>query len=148
MSQSANNPGEPGLVRLAPGVFVPEGVLEFSFSSSSGPGGQNVNKRATKCQLRVPLAALRLPVDAELRLITLAGAQITSVGELLIAADEFRSQGRNRDACIERLSELVTRAMVRPKKRRPTKPSKGSKERRLNEKKARGEVKRNRRNPD
>lgn len=138
----------PGPIHLTRNLFVDEGNLWFAFTSSGGPGGQNVNKRATKAQLRVRIADLPLtPVQAA-RLIANAGSLVVgqeAESELLISADEFRSQGRNRDACIERLRELVAECCVAPKVRRPTKPSRGSKERRLNEKKITGERKRTRR---
>lgn len=131
-------------IRLAPGVIVPEAALSFSFASSSGPGGQNVNKRATKAVLRVRLVDLPIPLDALARLRTLGSLYLTTHDELVIPADENRSQERNKDEAIERLSDLVRRALVRPKVRRATKPSRGSKERRLTEKKRRGEIKRRR----
>ncbi len=139
-----NSPEQPG-VRLAPGVIVPEGVLEFSFASSSGPGGQNVNKRATKAVLRVRVLDLPLHHDAAARLRTLGSLYLTTHDELVIPADEERSQERNKSLAIERLSDLVKRAVVRPKVRRKTKPSRGAKERRIEAKKIRGEIKRGRR---
>lgn len=105
--------------------------MEFKFSSSSGPGGQNVNKRATKCLLRVRLAGLPLTHAQHSRLVHLAGSAITDGGELLITADDNRSQIRNRDECIEKFAALLRRCLVAPKVRRPTRPSRGSKERRL-----------------
>lgn len=133
-----------GSIRLAPAHFISADALTFSYSGSSGPGGQNVNNRATRCQLRVALADLPLTHAQVNRLTRLAPSLVTSDGELLIAADEHRSQGQNRAACIDRLADLVRRALVAPKVRRPTKPSRGSKERRLTEKKSRGEIKRRR----
>jgi ribosome-associated protein len=139
-----NLPNPPSGLRLAPGIVVPEGLVEFSFVASGGPGGQNVNKRATKCQLRVPLAVLPLSHAQMGRLVRLAGSSVTDAGDLLITSDEYRSQGQNKAACIDRLGDLVRRALVGPKVRRATRPSRGSKERRLQEKKSRGEVKRRR----
>lgn len=134
---------QPG-VRIGPGRTIPESLLEFSFVSSSGPGGQNVNKRATKCQLRVRLADLPLTPGQIARLTNLAGSAVTLEGDLLITADEYRSQPRNKDACIDRFAELVRRALVPPKVRRATRPSRGSVERRLQEKRVRSERKRHR----
>jgi ribosome-associated protein len=131
-------------LRLAPGIVIPETLVDFTFVASGGPGGQNVNKRATKCQLRVRLADLPLNHGQMGRLIRLAGAAATDSGDLIIVSSEHRSQGQNRAEAIDRLSELVRRALVAPKVRRPTKPSRGAKERRLEEKKARGETKRRR----
>jgi len=134
-------------LQLAAGVVLPASAYAFAFSRSSGPGGQNVNKLATKAQLRVPLAELQSRIgDAALRrLIALAGpSRVTMAGELVITSEESRSQHRNRDACVERLCELVLRALHPPRPRRATKPSKGSKRRRLDAKKHRGDVKRSR----
>jgi ribosome-associated protein len=117
-------------------------ALRASYSSSSGPGGQNVNKRATKCQLRIALVDLALTPAQLARLETLASMYTTTMGELLITSDEHKSQERNRDECIHRLRTLVQRAMIAPKIRKKTKPTRGSKERRITEKKRRGDVKR------
>jgi ribosome-associated protein len=135
-------------IPLAPGVFVPESALTYSFSRSSGPGGQNVNKLSTKAELRLSLAELPIPADAKHRLADLAGARLTDAGELIIVADEHRSQSRNKSEALARLRELIVRALVRPKKRRPTRPSKGSVERRIEAKKREGARKRDRRTED
>src|SRR4051812_37463595 len=127
----------PGSVTLAPGVYIDAGMLAFSFASSSGPGGQNVNKKATKAELRVPLYFLPIPEDARHRLAVLAGQRLTASGELVITSDEHRSQNRNKAECLARLRKLVVRAMVVPRPRRPTRPSRGSVERRLQSKKTR-----------
>ncbi len=133
-----------GPVRLAPGVEVPSDRLRFAFSRSSGPGGQNVNKRSTKAELRVLLTDLPMHAAALDRLATLARGYVTSEGEMQIVCDEHRSQPRNREECVKRLSMLVAQALVVPKVRRKTKPSRGAKERRLESKKRRGEIKRGR----
>lgn len=117
-------------------------ALRVSFVASSGPGGQNVNKRATKCQLRISLADLALSPAQLARLAAIATSHLAGDDELLIVGDEHKSQERNLDACIDRLRELVQRAMVAPKVRKKTKPSRASKERRLSAKKRRGDVKR------
>lgn len=148
MSGAPQDQEQAGGIGLAPGVRVPPEALVFSFASSSGPGGQNVNKRATKAELRVRMADLPLPADALERLASLAGRRLTDAGEIVIAADEFRSQVRNRDACLERLRELIVRAMVRPRARRKTKPGRGAVERRLQEKRHRSERKQARRKED
>ncbi len=134
----------PGALRLAPRVWISESALEFSFVSSSGPGGQNVNKRATKCQLRVALAAIPLSPSAAQRLAGLASQYMTEAGELVISRDENRSQTRNKDACIQALGDLVRQAAVAPKVRRRTRPTRGSIERRLKEKKHNSDRKRGR----
>lgn len=138
----------PGDVELAPGLLVPSAALEFSFVAASGPGGQNVNKRATKCVLRVALAALRLSAGQDARLRDIAAHLITDSGDILIAAGEHRSQSQNEAECLERLRELLIIARRPVRKRIKTKPTRGSKERRLSEKKRRGQIKRDRRGED
>jgi ribosome-associated protein len=130
-----------GPVELAPGVAVPEGAVRFAFSTSRGPGGQNVNKRLTKAELRIAVAEIPISARAAARLAVLAAGRITVDGDLTIVADEFRSQRANRQACLDRLRELIVQAMVIPKTRRPTKPSRGSVQRRLEEKKRRSATK-------
>lgn len=138
-------PAEPGGIEIAPSVRLPADCLRFSFSSSRGPGGQNVNKKATKAELRVRLQDIPIHPRALERLAAMAGQRIAGSDELLIVADEFRSQSQNRTACLERLRELIIRSMVVPKVRRATKPSRGSKERRLEAKRTRGQAKARRR---
>ncbi|RMH24775.1 MAG: aminoacyl-tRNA hydrolase [Planctomycetota bacterium] len=145
-SESLRSP--PDGVRLGPRVVVPAGALRVSFVRSSGPGGQHVNKRATKCQLRIRLEEIPMSEAARGRLERLAASFLTEAGEILIQDDSTRSQARNRRACVDRLSELVTRALVPPKKRKPTKPSKGAVRRRLDEKKQQSEKKERRRRLD
>jgi ribosome-associated protein len=132
-------------IELAPHVRVPDSALEFSFVSSSGPGGQNVNKRATKAVLRLRLDSLPIHPEAAQRLRVLASLYVTGGGELVITCDEHRSQEQNKDGCLQRLRALLVQAMKKPKVRRPTKPSRGSKERRLTEKRVRSERKKGRR---
>lgn len=140
-------PQEPSGLELAPGVRVAKGAVRFAFSGSAGPGGQNVNKVATKAELRVALADLPIADDVRDRLAQLAGGRLTATGELVIASDEHRSQMRNRAECMARLRELLVRAMTRPKRRRPTRPTRGSVQRRLEAKRQKGETKRRRRPP-
>ena len=137
-----------GGIELAPGIRVPESVLEYSYSSASGPGGQNVNKRASKCTLKINIDSIAMPAWARTRFYEIAGRLLSEDGELTIQADEHRSQGQNRDATMERLRTLLVQAMTRPKIRRKTKPSRGAKERRIQSKKARSEIKKGRRNQD
>ena len=120
---------------------IPESAITERFLAGSGPGGQNVNKVATACQLRVDVYALRLPPDAFRRLKVLAGSRMTAEGELVVLARRFRTQEANRADARARLSELVDAALVRPEKRIKTKPSKAAKARRVDGKKARGTVK-------
>jgi ribosome-associated protein len=145
-SRLGNDAPVAGVV-LGPGVAVPNDRLEFSFVSSSGPGGQNVNKRATKCQLRVRMADLGLRPEQAERLASLAGSMITVDSELILSCDAYRSQERNKAEVLAKLREIVLRAMVKPKRRIATKPSRGARERRLTEKKATGAIKRLRSGP-
>ena len=120
---------------------IPESAITEKFLAGSGPGGQNVNKVATACQLRVDVFALGLAPDAYRRLKTLAGSKMTSAGELVILARSFRIQEANRADARARLNELVDAALVRPEKRIKTRPSKAAKARRVDTKKARSSVK-------
>ncbi|HEX2812075.1 MAG TPA: alternative ribosome rescue aminoacyl-tRNA hydrolase ArfB [Sphingopyxis sp.] len=120
---------------------IPESAITEKFLAGTGPGGQNVNKVATACQLRVDVYALGLPPDAYRRLKTLAGSRMTTEGELVILARRFRTQEANRADARQRLNELIDAALVRPEKRIKTKPSKAAKARRVDSKKARATVK-------
>ena len=140
-------PQGPGKIRLAPGVFVQDADLVFATSRSSGPGGQNVNKRNTRVELRVRVSAIPLHPAAARRLRRLAGPWLVGEDELLIAAQDERSQKRNKDACLSKLRDLVIRSQVKPKPRIRTKPSRGAVERRLREKREHAEKKRRRNLP-
>lgn len=120
---------------------IPENAISEKFLAGSGPGGQNVNKVATACQLRVDVFALGLAPDAYRRLKALAGSRMTAAGELVILARSFRTQEANRADARARLNELVDAALVRPERRIKTKPSKAAKARRVDSKKARSSVK-------
>ena len=135
-----------GLLRIAPGVWIERGDLHFVFSRSGGPGGQAVNKISTRAQLRVSLSAIRgLPDDAAARLRHLAGRRLTADDELLIAAETFRSQQDNKQACIDRLRGLIAAALVRPKVRKKKKPTRSMIEKRLKGKRMQSEKKQVRR---
>ena len=120
---------------------IPESAITEKFLAGSGPGGQNVNKVATACQLRVDVFALGLAPDAYRRLKTLAGSKMTSAGELVILARSFRTQEANRADARARLNDLVDAALVRPERRIKTRPSKAAKARRVDSKKARSSIK-------
>ncbi len=137
-------PGPDDLV-VTPRVVIPVAMLTFSFAGSSGPGGQNVNKRATKCILRVSLPELPLRADQLERLAANGSRYLTDAGELVIPSDEHRTAPRNKAECLEKLRTLIAQSLVAPKKRMPTKPSKRAKQRRLDDKKKRGEIKKRRR---
>jgi ribosome-associated protein len=122
-------------------LALDEREFEERFVRASGPGGQNVNKVATAVELRFDIAASSLPAEVKTRLRTIAGSRLTTEGVLLIDSREYRTQAQNRDAARERLVALIQQATKRPRKRRPTRPSKASRERRLESKKQRAEIK-------
>jgi len=129
-------------VEITPHIVIPDEELEWKFIRASGPGGQNVNKVSSAVQLRflLPLNT-SLPVAARNRLRTLAGQKLNDDGTILIAARSERSQEQNRRAAILRLAALIRAAMVEPKIRKKTRPTKGSQERRIESKKRRGSLK-------
>lgn len=133
------------MLQVTSSLFVNETELEERFVRGSGPGGQNVNKVATAVSLRFDVERSSLPGDVKARLRAIAGSRLTSEGVLVIEAREHRTQGQNREAARARLVELIRRAAVRPKSRKATKPSKASKERRLEGKRRRADTKRARR---
>jgi ribosome-associated protein len=144
----ASAPAGGARVELAPGVSVPESALRFQYARSSGPGGQNVNKVNTKAEAWVPLAALAgggLSERAAGRLVMLAGRRLTEAGEIHIASDTHRTQRANRQAVLDRLRELLLEALHEPKARRKRKPSRAAKQRRLESKRHRSDIKGNRR---
>ena len=129
-------------------IEIPPDAVQLSFVRSSGPGGQHVNKVATAVQLRVNLAKTRIPLATRKRLVRLAGQRINSRGELMIHADRFRSQARNREDAFDRLEALLTKARQVPKRRIPTKVSARRKQQRSETKKRQGSKKKLRGKPD
>ncbi len=131
------------MIRITRSISIDDGEIEFDFVRSSGPGGQNVNKVATAAQLRFDVTATQsLSDEVKQRLTRLAGRRMTGDGVLIIDARRYRSQGKNRDDAMDRLVQLIRSAAIRPKKRKPTRPTRASKERRLKGKKQRSETKR------
>ncbi len=141
-----DNAPPPSAIELGGGVWLPRDAARFSFSRASGPGGQNVNKVNTRAELRVVLAELRgLPSDALGRLRAMAGRRLLADDTLVLVGSATRSQLDNREECIARLRTMVEQALVKPIPRRKTKPTRGSKERRLKAKRMSSERKANRR---
>jgi ribosome-associated protein len=127
-------------------IHIPDDELEWSYARSGGPGGQNVNKVSSKAILRWRLAAnTTLSAEVKARLTGQQRRRITTEGDLLITAQRYRDQERNRQDCLDRLREMVEAARKAPKPRKATRPTRGSKRRRLAEKRQRSETKEQRR---
>jgi len=130
------------LIHVTDDISLSESELQWQFVRASGPGGQNVNKVSTAVELRFNVARTRsINSDAKLRLRKLAGNRMTADGVLVIQAQRFRSQLRNRDDALLRLVELVRRAARPPRVRRPTAPSIAARRRRVDDKKKRATIK-------
>jgi ribosome-associated protein len=120
---------------------MPEEALSETFLAATGPGGQNVNKVASACQLRVDVFRLRLDPEAYERLKTIAGSKMTTAGELVLTARRYRTQEANRADARARLAQMIAQAHMAPKKRRTTRPSKAAKAKRIETKKQRSALK-------
>jgi ribosome-associated protein len=130
---------------ITPDIAIPDEEFEWKFIRASGPGGQNVNKVSSAVQLRFLLPQnTSLPVAARNRLRRLAGQKINDDGTILISARSERSQEQNRREALDRLAELIRAALIEPKIRKKTRPTKASKERRIESKKRRGDTKQSR----
>jgi ribosome-associated protein len=138
----------PEQLRINAQLAIPRRELQFTFVRSSGPGGQNVNKVASKAVLRWSVKnSSAVPDAVRGRLMTRAARQINDRGELLLTSQRYRDQGRNIDDCLEKLRQLVLAATKVPRKRKKTRPTRASKENRLGQKRATAEKKRRRSPP-
>jgi ribosome-associated protein len=129
------------MIRVTSSIAIDDDELDESFVRASGPGGQNVNKLSTAAQLRFDTRRVTLAPDVAARLNRLAGQRMTKDGVIVMHGQRFRTQERNRADVIDRLVELLREAMVRPTPRRATRPTLGSKQRRLEGKKRRSDIK-------
>ncbi len=124
------------MIQIAPNLTLDEAEVKFSFMRSPGPGGQNVNKLETAVLLRFNVVqSMSLPEDVRLRLLALIGKKITRQGELIIKANRFRKQERNKQDALDRLIKLIKHAAIPPKRRKKTKPTRASVQQRLEKKK-------------
>ena len=122
-------------------VVLPEDALSERFLAATGPGGQNVNKVATACQLRVDVFKLGLSPEVYQRLKEIAGTRMTNNGELVVTARNYRTQEANREDARARLAEMIAKAHMVPRKRKATRPSRAAKAKRVYQKKQRSQVK-------
>ncbi len=130
------------MLNITPNIAIPLNEIDISAVRAQGAGGQNVNKVSSAIHLRFDINAATLPDELKARLLRLNDHRITKEGVVVIKAQEYRSQDQNREAALQRLAELVRRATIRPKRRRPSRPSRKAKEKRLESKTRRGRIKR------
>ncbi|PYQ72049.1 MAG: aminoacyl-tRNA hydrolase [Acidobacteria bacterium] len=129
------------MLHVTDAIVLDDRELDERFVRASGPGGQNVNKVSSAVELRFNIPASSLPPDVKERLIALAGNRVTADGDLIIDSREHRTQAQNREAARARLIALLQHAARRPKRRKPTRPGAAARQRRLTEKKHRGDIK-------
>ncbi|MDH5673361.1 MAG: alternative ribosome rescue aminoacyl-tRNA hydrolase ArfB [Myxococcales bacterium] len=133
-------------LRVGPQLTIPGDELRVAFARSGGPGGQKVNRSETKVELRWNLRDSRAPNEADHRwLMKRLGARLSADGDLIVTSERTRNQAQNRADALEKLADLVREALVRPKRRRPTRPGRGAIERRISDKKHRSRLKEGRR---
>ena len=129
------------MIRLSNTIFIPEHEIEFSAIRAQGAGGQHVNKTSSAVQLRFDVRRSHLPVEIKQQILRLSDQRINSQGVIVIKAQTYRSQEKNRQDAQQRLQALLTKALLRKKPRRPTRPSKNSVKKRLESKQQRGKLK-------
>jgi ribosome-associated protein len=136
------------MLTITPAIQIPDNEFQFTFARSSGPGGQNVNKVSSKAVLRwSPAASPSLPEDVRSRFLSRYASRLTTEGDLILTSQRSRDQKRNVDDCLVRLREMLLAVTRKPVQRRPTKPTRGSHQRRLEAKRIQSGKKRNRRRP-
>lgn len=136
------------MLEITPTLQIPDTEFTWAFARSGGPGGQNVNKVASKAALRWHIAASSaLPEEVKIRLALQQKRFFTQDGELIIVSQRYRDQERNREDCLEKLRAIILQALAVPKARKKTRPSRGAKRRRLQDKKQRSDIKQQRRRP-
>ena len=136
------------MLEITPRIQIAEGELHWSFVRAGGPGGQNVNKVASKAVLRWDVSRTpNLPADVKARLLVQERGRITAGGELLLSSQRFRDQGRNIGDCLEKLRDIVLRAATPPRRRKRTRPTRAARAARVQEKRRRSAVKKARRRP-
>lgn len=141
-------PADSDLLTVTSRICIPCSEFDWGVARSSGPGGQNVNKVNSKVTLRWPLlTSAGLPADVRERFVNAYRSRMTTEGDLVLSSERFRDQPKNVDDCLEKLRELLLKVATAPKPRRPSKPTKASKRRRVEAKRQRTEVKERRQRP-